>query len=212
MKVLCVKVGNRFGPDYVNRLQAMVARHLSYEHTFICLTDNPEGLNCQAETIDPEVYPTWWGKILAFTHDERVLLFDLDTVIVDSIDFMAAYDGDFCTLRGFGYPFRYGSAVLSIAPGFGRHVHEEYAKDPAKAQWISGSFGDGQFMQLCLGEQDRWQDLYPGKFVSYKAHCQQGVPEGAAVVCFHGTPRPHEINTPWLDEHWHVLPADARAA
>jgi hypothetical protein len=33
---------------------------------------------------------------------------------------------------------------------------------------------------------DIWQDLYPGKFVSFKRDCIPYPPEGASVVCFHG--------------------------
>lgn len=37
-------------------------------------------------------------------------------------------------------------------------------------------------------------DEFPGLIVSYKLHVQgKGVPPGAAVVAFHGTPRPRDI-------------------
>ena len=48
--VLCVKWGNKFSAGYVNRLYSMVERHLSLTHRFICLTEDPIGLNSEIET------------------------------------------------------------------------------------------------------------------------------------------------------------------
>jgi hypothetical protein len=39
----------------------------------------------------------------------------------------------------------------------------------------------------------RWQDAVPGQVVSYKVHCQKGVPPDARVICFHGAPRPFAV-------------------
>ena len=37
--ILCMKWGTKYGPEYVNRLYAMVRRHLSGDFNFVCLTD-----------------------------------------------------------------------------------------------------------------------------------------------------------------------------
>ena len=37
--VLCMKWGSKYGPEYVNRLYAMVRRHLQGDFQFVCLTD-----------------------------------------------------------------------------------------------------------------------------------------------------------------------------
>ena len=41
--------GDRYGPDYVNRLFAMVARNLTLPHRFVCLTDDPGGIRPEVE-------------------------------------------------------------------------------------------------------------------------------------------------------------------
>ena len=38
--ILCMKWGTKYGPEYVNRLYAMVRRHLSGDFRFVCLTDD----------------------------------------------------------------------------------------------------------------------------------------------------------------------------
>ncbi|GAH56014.1 unnamed protein product, partial [marine sediment metagenome] len=45
--VCCLKVGDKYSSEYVNKLYSMVERNLTVEHDFICITDNPEGVNCK---------------------------------------------------------------------------------------------------------------------------------------------------------------------
>ncbi|RZI92081.1 MAG: glycosyltransferase, partial [Rubrivivax sp.] len=42
--VICMKWGTKYGPEYVNRLYAMVRRHLTGDFRFVCLTDDPAGI------------------------------------------------------------------------------------------------------------------------------------------------------------------------
>lgn len=206
LTVVCVKWGDEFGPEYANRLFHAVGRHLSVPHRFVCITDNPMGVECETLPCRHPGLPGWWQKLALFDGtfaDSRWLFFDLDTVIVDDIGFMAEYEGDFACLRGAYNPIRFGSGVMGVAPGFGGQVWTEFVKWPQAAVNFCGDLGDGHWMQLCLGERDRWQDMHPGRFVSYKADCNDGVPEGAAVVYFHGRPRPHEVMAfDWMQEHW----------
>jgi hypothetical protein len=47
--ILCMKWGTKYGPEYVNRLYAMVRRHLSGDFRFVCLTDSTEGIRSEVE-------------------------------------------------------------------------------------------------------------------------------------------------------------------
>ena len=44
--VACLKWGTRYSADYVNNLRAMVARNLTVAHRFLCITDDPSGVEC----------------------------------------------------------------------------------------------------------------------------------------------------------------------
>ena len=50
--IICMKWGDKYGPEYVNRLYNMVSRHLTLNFQMVCLTDDSTG-------IDPAVacYP-----------------------------------------------------------------------------------------------------------------------------------------------------------
>jgi hypothetical protein len=204
--VVCVKVGAKYGPEYVNRLAAMVARHITMSHRFVCLTDNPAGLTCPSFPIGTDL-PGWWAKLVLFRpHNDlagqRVVFLDLDTVIVGNMDFLLTYDGPFAILRDFYNPHGLGSAVMSIAPGFGHHIWDRFQ---GLGEHRTDTFwGDQAAIEAFVQHEQvaRWQDLFPDKIVSYKVHCENGQPAGASVICFHGVPKPHEVKDSWILQNW----------
>lgn len=42
--VVCMKWGDKYGPEYVNRLFNMVARNTTLPFKFVCFTDDAKGL------------------------------------------------------------------------------------------------------------------------------------------------------------------------
>ena len=96
--------GNRYGPEWVNRLHAAMARNLrARDHAHVCLTDDPTGIEPWIKTVDIsrwwsfyKDYPRglynpvggWWAKVKLFQHGligspgDTVLYCDLDTLIV----------------------------------------------------------------------------------------------------------------------------------
>lgn len=111
----CVKWGTRFGPDYVNVLYRGVREHMGQPFRFLCVTEQPGGLDPGIETVpfpDFGLPPDqWrkgsWPKISLFAPevtagDEIVLYFDLDVMIVGPLDplvDLARAAGGFHTLR-----------------------------------------------------------------------------------------------------------------
>ena len=49
--VLCSKWGDKYGPEYANRLKTMVKRHLPTKHKFYCQTENTHGLDSDIEVL-----------------------------------------------------------------------------------------------------------------------------------------------------------------
>lgn len=98
---ICIKWGNAYSPDYVNKLKNMVKRNTSYHIDFFCFTDNSEGLDNDIVVKPLPVLDTFkeyqtkysYRKEAALCDDnlgelngERVFFFDLDIVIVSSLD------------------------------------------------------------------------------------------------------------------------------
>jgi hypothetical protein len=128
--------------------------------------------------------------------DERIIYLDLDTVIAGNVDFLFEYAGQFAILRDFHHWWEYGSAVMSIAPGFGRHIWENFTPDV-----MARLHGDQNWIKEQVKDADRWQDVAPGKIGSYKVDGLQDGPKGFSVCCFHGRPKPHEVDG-WVTDAW----------
>ena len=200
LTVACVKQGSKYGPEYAERLHKAVERHLSLPHRFVCFTDEDvPGVPCEPL---PAPLIGWWSKIGmfrkgVFPKGDRVLYFDLGTLIVASIDDMAAYDGQFAILRDFYRPHGLQSSVMAWSARACIEVWNKWWK--AGCPQLQG--GDQAWMEMVKPGAEILQDLYPGRLVSFKVHCKLGVPEGASVVKFHGYPRLDECRG-WVQEKW----------
>lgn len=97
--VICMKWGDLYGPEYVNRLYRAVQDHLSLEHDFICISDSFDGLESgiKRQTFDFSQLdrPLWahgkWPKLQMFDRDivgeyDAALFLDLDLLVTGSLD------------------------------------------------------------------------------------------------------------------------------
>lgn len=206
LTVACVQWGNYEGrgAEYVERLARMVRRHLRMPHRIVCLTDDQRTAPLEVEPFDCPV-KGWWNKLSLFRAGlfpagERILYFDLDTLIVGDLDRLARYDGRLGTLGSFRYPHeRLASAVMAWRAGSCDWIWDRWV-EAGKPVHPGGD--DHWLHDQAAGEAERLQRRFPGLIASYKFdHCQDGPPEGAAVVCFQRKPKPHEIGG-WVKEAW----------
>jgi hypothetical protein len=196
--VACVKTGTLYGPEYVNRLVAMLARHTTKPHEVVCLTDDPTGVTCRVLHLEQQQLPGWWAKLDLFIpglFTERVLYLDLDTVIRGNVDFLFEYDGPLAMLRSFLPPSSHGSAVMSFAP-----VHD-YLYTDFTPDLLELYHGDQDWISARAPAIDCWQDLVPGAIGSYKVDGLADDPRGFPLVCFHGEPKPHQVDG-WVRDAW----------
>lgn len=208
LNVVCVQTGNYLGRgvEYVQNLHRMVEQHLTIPHRFYVLTDDAAS-NYPGAIAKPAAHKGWWAKLEIFNPDMRfegrVMFLDLDTLIVGNIDHIAAYQGHFATLHDFWRPAGLGPAVMLFDPEWAAWIYQEWRAeghpktDPRGDQGWLENRNQGRMRK----EVDILQDMHPGEIVSYKTHCVSGIPAGARVVCFHGKPRPHEVNG-WVKDYW----------
>lgn len=221
INIVCVKWGPAFDVEYVNKLHAACLRHSSQPFRFICFTDDPKGVASEVECreIPFKQLTGWWNKMYLFCPSAdlhgRVMYFDLDTVIIDNIDELLSFSGNFAILGDlYGRKrdprcTRYGSGVMSWVAENQHHVWHAFASDILGNMRTGG--GDQNYLMRVVPvvEVTFWQDfLQKNKVCSYKADVRDEqpkgvIPLGVSVVCFHGKPRPHEErNLPWMLAHW----------
>jgi len=203
MNILCVlKSGGVYDASWVEKLKRGVERNITVPYTFNCLSD------VEVEDRIPlkHDWPGWWSKIELFNVITGPTLYlDLDTVITSNIDEFTDLPYDFAMLENFNEPETVGSGVMWFRKPL-TAVYDRFVQDPDRIiehyeRVKIGSYrGDQAFIFDTL---DREVDkLKSPALRSYKRHCRGGLPEGTAIVCFHGRPRPTEINPDWMQKHW----------
>lgn len=195
----------------MNALKRAVTQFLNIPHRFVCLTDDPNGVDCETMAI-PMNLPSWWGKIACFAPiwEDRVIFIDLDMIIRADITKFARRTEPFLAIKPFqSRPNGVASALLSIAPDYRRDIWDVFSNDPQgaiirchKEALPAWNNGDQRWLELMGAKPVYWQDIFPDQLVSYKYHCANGIPSSAAIIAFHGTPRPHEVKDPSVRELW----------
>lgn len=212
LHICCIRAGTAFAPAYVDILFDSVRRNLAdgFEGEFVCFTDQPDKL---ADGIVvrplPADLPGWWSKLALFRADlfpagDRVLFFDLDTVITGRLDEIAAYDGPFAILRDFYRPNGLQSAVMAWEAGQWSGIWTDYL---AAGCPMDDPNGDQAFIEWKVAHPaaaypDILQDRFPDLFASFKL--LTGPPTKASVVVFHGLPRPADVTDGWVPEVWKI--------
>ena len=217
VNVLCIKWGRKYGPEYVNKLHAMVSRHLTRPFRFVCLTDDARGIDPRIEVkAIPQVgFPefdtrqAWtfghgWLKLTSFANplydlSGRTLFLDLDIVIVDNIDGFFDQTGAFCVIRewdkkdGTGNTSVYLYTIGAHADAL-EHLKKNYPGALAQVR------NEQEFITSFLGRQGLVSYWPAAWCVSFKRHCvprglmnwvrPPSIPPGAKIIAFHGNPNP----------------------
>lgn len=133
---------------YVERLAAMVRKHMDRPYRFVCLTDRPALVPKGVEPIaipNPRPLFAWWAKVSLFDASlpltGRVLYLDLDTVIARPLapilDYAAPFaliphTGRFEGKNGLAVVKRFNSSVMVWNAGEQRALFDDWTPDVAQ--------------------------------------------------------------------------------
>lgn len=215
VNVICLKWGDAYSPDYVNKLYSMVSRNITLAFRFVCLTENSQNIRSEVEVLPlPEFEePPWeyakycqaWRKLALFKSgmaglQGKVLFLDLDVVIMGNIDGFFSFSNKLAIIENWYQPGKLvgQASVICFDAGQNESLLNNYLNDPVKVlktyrteqAYITGYLGKEGF------------DYFPQTWcISFKMHCMpSGVqrffsakvkePKNAKVVVFHGRPNP----------------------
>jgi hypothetical protein len=210
-----------FGPETVNVLRSMVARHYPRPHRFICVTDDPIGIDASVEIVPlwndyahiPSPHggknPSCYRRLKAFAPEiaeifgPRFVSLDLDCLVTGDLRPLWDRPEDF-VIWGDTNPhtFYNGSMVLMTA-GARRQVWERFdpTRSPEEAR-RAGCFGSDQgWISYCLGPGESKWSKADGVY-SFRNDLTQPatrrfsrhLPADARMVFFHGR------HDPWNGE------------
>jgi hypothetical protein len=196
----------------VAKLQRGVARHLTLPHRFICFSDVDVPSGVERIPLSTN-WSGWWSKLEMFaTPREGVTLyFDLDTVVVGSLDAIAAYPHRFTMAHEFYRPHLLCSTAMAWS-GNWSFLYDHFASDPARLAYHydkelpGGRIGDQAFIEDRVGPVDTFRDLFGERSIaSWKVHVRDGGGRDGseAVVAFHGSEKPHRLqHIEWIRDAW----------
>ena len=169
-----MKWGTRYGPEWVNRLEAMVRRNTTWRIRFVCFTDDSSGINPAIECqplpkveFDAARIGSYWPKLGLMQAglgglEGMTLFLDLDLVIIDSIDALFTHPGRFCIIREWKDPqLGYGnSSVVRWLIGAEKAVLDRfYATSPDEiiARYASK---EQNFLTKAVDEVTFWPEAW----------------------------------------------------
>ena len=210
--VICMKWGSKYGPEYVNRLYAMVGRHLTGDFRMVCLTDDSHGIRAEvacfpipALELPPGIPERGWTKLATFAPDLHglrgtALFLDLDVVIVGPLDGFFTQPGEFVIIHDYKRPWRItgNSSVYRYTLGAHPDVLEYFR---THFEQIRSDFRNEQAYLSDFMHRKGLLSYWPAAWCpSFKYHCiprwpsnywiAPVVPHDARIVIFHGECNP----------------------
>lgn len=192
---------------YVNATANNIRANLTHNAEIVCLTDDHKGIDSVDRVVKfNHSYPKWWGKVELFREDitknQHCLFLDLDTVCLNSIDFLCKLNDGIYGLRDFYHLDTFQTGILKWTTGedasniYKKFITEDFSKYKDK--------GDHEWIGQMVSKKGYIQDEYPGRVVSYKKHLPSIVKGliAPSIVCFHGDPRPHTVRHDFITSVW----------
>lgn len=232
--VACLIHGDVYDWQYVENLQCMVQKNTSRRVNFHVLTEPQRTVPDDMLKHDLVEWPgvsgpkkSWWYKMQLFAPGQfstPTTYFDLDTVIVDNIDWLFEYNTRyFWSLLDFKYLWKsswrgINSSIMHWDPENTEYIWDDF-KTQNIDQLIKTYHGDQDYLTKTIRNTDlryidrdlvkswRWQIVDGGIDAKTQKYLLPGT--GASldaktkIIVFHGKPKPHAVNDSMIATAWH---------
>lgn len=221
-----------YGPEQVHVLRNMVARHYAKPHRFICVTDDPIGLDDGIEVVrlwNDHAYlpnpsfrggPSCYRRLKVFSREigevlgERFVCLDLDVVITGDLSPLVDRPEPFVGWKNPNPLWPWNGSFFMLTAGAHPEVWETF--DPIESPQLSHAAGckgsDQGWMSYVLGRDlPSWSTAdgvwsYQDEIARRRKYGPHRLPDGARVVVFHGPLDPWHrsarVHAPWVREHY----------
>lgn len=223
LTVLTFLWGAEYNETYVDRLGNALQRHMDLPYRFVCVTDRPrqlgrsvahqirikdplltkiKGCFCRLRVFDPE----WQRDELGLTFGDRILVLDLDIVIIDKLSPLLDRDELFIILQGVNnHRLLFNGSVWLTTAGYRPDVWDDFSVEAAAAVPYAEFPDDQSWMEYKLPIAGAYLPERDGIWAFRKKSWPPGLdlPPGARIVAFPGNRDPSQfVNIPWVRKHW----------
>lgn len=227
--IVCLKWGNKYSSDYVNKLYNMVSKYCTLDYEFVCFTENSLGINkdIRVEPLPALPVKGWWYKPYFMSANLPIkgtlLYLDLDLIVFENIDKFFTYkrENDFIIIRDFNRINRQNwdrinSSVFRLKTGSKAEKYDEFVRNPSAS--MNRLQGDQDWMYKNCKPWDYWPDEWVesykwemrgretlGLINGVRNFVHPGEPKikkDTSIAVFHGKPDIHEIKDQWVVDNW----------
>ena len=208
-----MKWGNRYGPEFVNRLFSSIKRHTKKPTTFYCFTDNFQEINkeiiCKPLPkikLPKTISFTPWRKISVWQYPLNdlcgdVLFLDLDLVITGNLDRFFDYKpGCYCVIENWTQIGQNvgNTSCFRFPVGKYNEIFDHFQRDPVKI-WKKYHI-EQIYLSDCIKEQIFWPSEWCKSFKHnllpkwpFRIWKQAMLPIDTSIVAFTGKPDPDDV-------------------
>jgi hypothetical protein len=217
-----------FTAEHVNILCDMVARNYSSPHQFVCVTDQPQGLDSKIKVVplgdefsdlkNPSIQngPSCYRRLRMFRSDaakwfgERFVSLDLDTVITGDLAPLWNRDEDFVAWGDTSRRNKYNGSMILLKAGSRPKVWDEFdpIASPAATRHKGLLGSDQAWLHYCLGPGEPIWTKDDGVY-SFRNHLEnrtKELPANAKIIFFHGNVNPWykeiQVEYPWVEKFY----------
>jgi hypothetical protein len=219
-RVICLKQGNKYGPEYVRILHNRVRAYLPTLEEFVCYTDTRDqfethygrdesGITIQDLPGDLPISGWWWKCwILGQEHPGENIFFDLDVLITGNLEGYRPKTAD--GLWGLWNTYHLNSSILGWHNSLPT-VWDRFWRRRGTHLGMGGVHGDQEIINEAVAEGDFKQYWYPEDLTAWINVKQPALLARAwtgtqkTVIC-KGPRNPHEHpNHPLVQAYWRTL-------
>lgn len=237
-----MKPARKYLPEHVNALQRQFARYLPIPHRFVCIADSSEGLSDDVDFLEtpaaaralaklpsPEGarFPSCYRRLWTWSDEaqilgDRVLLTDIDTLLMRDISHLVDRDDDFIGWRPkmpWGGKHRIMGALYMMRTGAFPYVWSDFRGHAsvmaARAAGYRGS--DQAWIGYKMGQQAPvWPDSAGIYSIRDLETSNNPPPKDACLIQFNGPRNPWQFTgaekPTWVAATWRSATAPATIA
>jgi len=228
--VVCLKWGQKYSADYVNKLYNMVKRNTTVDYEFVCFTESKRDVNkeIRIEPLPNIPVEGWWYKPWFVSAElplkGNILYLDLDLIVFDNMDKFFTYkpEKDFVIIRDFNRHHRRGyekinSSVFRVHSGARQIQYANYVND--RVNVTRRLHGDQDWMYKYCEPWEYWPDEWVQSYKwEMKGRHTLGMVNGrrnfidqtppkilpeTSIAVYHGKPNMDEADDPWTKQNWY---------